>query len=756
MKKHHCLTAAIILALSLTVSAQNTKSARKLQQPADTVKQEQTLRTEEGNNRNIMLNAESATKPREISIGLPSSIGGTEVYEDGVLVGYYFWPVQADAHWRGGESYSSTSTMSIGQNAIKSGNVGYAVDSYTKLGTDKFHGSAKITANHYGMGRVDLNLNGAIGKGFYFTGGAYLNFDPGSFKIPFLKFIDNTKIFKVGLTKRWNDGRGEISLHYKNFDSRTPALTGTAPFYYEGDGTISQFENFRLGRDNYNIKDGIFTYMKVKDGEMAEDNFGNVTHRRGHDILLRAKYDFDNGLKLTAITKAGHGRTSNMMYSSSGIDKLDESAGYTTLDGTPFAGNVQNRFGLYFDNGTDHSLTTVELTRKSGAHEWLVGFNEWLEHQFIYGSTFSSAHTVAVDPDPLLKNGSRSWNHNASAEYAVGWENKTALYATHEWTPSPRFDLFYGLRLEVYSIDVDGAFAGVGIPGNERYDGFNLKADGVSIQNFRHTWLNPTGTLSAKYMITKSFGLAGDYMFVRERPRIEHFNQGFPSTLDPVDVQLGRLGVTFDRPWISLTSMVSYIYKTNNKSQTRFYKMIGGEMEVQTRLMCYGIATLGWTTDINLKPFDHFNLHLLTTLQDPKYVDYRTTLTFSDGKTETYDYSGKTVKGVPHFLLEIDPSYSRDKWRVWLSARYFSKHYANMPNTVYFNGHWETFGGFDYTFNKHISASLNVINILNQTGANGSIAAADLMTDVSQLKHYLMAGSYIRPFTVEASLRFSF
>lgn len=755
MRYRSILVSALFLAITIALQAQNTQPECSLQ-PIDSLKVEESIRTEEGNNRNIMLNAESATKPREISIGLPSSIGGTEIYEDGVLVGYYFWPVQAEAHWRGGESYASTSTMSVGKNAIKSGNVGYAVDSYTKLGSDRFHGSAAINANHYGMVRADVNVNGPLGKGFYYTGGVYFNFDPGSTKIPFAKFIDKTRIIKAGLTKRWNDGKGEISLHYKNFDSRIPGLAGTAPFYYEGDGSISSFEGFRLGLDNYTIRDGAFTYMKVKDGEMTSDNLRDVTHRRGHDILLRAKYDFDNGLRLAATTKAGHGRTSNMMYSSSGIDNLDKTAGYTTLDGTPFSGNVQNRFALYFDNGTDHSLTTVELSKKSGHHEWLVGLNEWIEHQFIYGSTFSSAHTVQVDPEPLLKNGSRSWNHNASAEYAIGWENKTALYATHQWEPSSRFNLFYGLRLEMYSIDVDGAFAGYGIPGNERHDGFNLKEEAVSIQNFKHTWLNPTGTINAKYLITKSFGIAGDYMFVRERPRIEHFNQGYPSTLDPVDVQLARFGITFDRPWISLTSMVSYIYKTNNKSQTRFYKMIDGEMEVQTRLMIHGIATTGWTTDINLKPFKHFSLHLLTTLQDPKYTDYATTLTFSDGITETYDYSGKTVKGVPNFLLEIDPSYSRDKWRVWLSARYFSKHYANMPNTVFFNGHWETFGGFDYTFNEHVSASFNVVNILNQTGANGSIAAADLMNDTSILKHYLMSGSYIRPFTMELSIRVSF
>jgi hypothetical protein len=81
----------------------------------------------------------------------------------------------------------------------------------------------------------------------------------------------------------------------------------------------------------------------------------------------------------------------------------------------------------------------------------------------------------------------------------------------------------------------------------------------------------------------------------------------------------------------------------------------------------------------------------------------------------------------------------------------------NKTNTLYFKGRWETFGGIDYTLNKHVSFALNVVNILNVKGASGNIPAADLATDVSAYQHhYLMAGNYIRPFTLElkTSLKF--
>ena len=49
-----------------------------------------------------------------------------------------------------------------------------------------------------------------------------------------------------------------------------------------------------------------------------------------------------------------------------------------------------------------------------------------------------------------------------------------------------------------------------------------------------------------------------------------------------------------------------------------------------------------------------------------------------------------------------------------------------------------------------------VINILNQKGASGSITSADLVTDPTPYKNYVMSGTFIRPFTVELTTHISF
>ena len=107
-------------------------------------------------------------------------------------------------------------------------------------------------------------------------------------------------------------------------------------------------------------------------------------------------------------------------------------------------------------------------------------------------------------------------------------------------------------------------------------------------------------------------------------------------------------------------------------------------------------------------------------------------------------------------LIELDPSYNYKKWSVGLNFRYFGKQYINKTNTLYFNGHWETFGNIRYQLNKKINFALNVVNFLNQNGASGSISSADLVTDPSKYKNYLMTGSYIRPFEVSLSTTINF
>ena len=71
----------------------------------------------ESGDRGVMLNAEAASVPRDISIGLPTSDGGASICEDGVKHSYSF--VKGRYHWAGGNSYENVRLRSLAESIIK-------------------------------------------------------------------------------------------------------------------------------------------------------------------------------------------------------------------------------------------------------------------------------------------------------------------------------------------------------------------------------------------------------------------------------------------------------------------------------------------------------------------------------------------------------------------------------------------------------------------------------------------------------------
>lgn len=146
------ITAAMAAAMPLTGMAQ------------DKIETDSVPETKEVKNRNVMLNASSDNQPRQISIGLPSSLSAT-IYEDGLPVSYNLWPCLPYLYWTGTAQHSRMGVMSLGESALKNGSVNYAVTSNTRTGGNKFEGHANYTTNIFNLQRFDLSLAGPIAKG---------------------------------------------------------------------------------------------------------------------------------------------------------------------------------------------------------------------------------------------------------------------------------------------------------------------------------------------------------------------------------------------------------------------------------------------------------------------------------------------------------------------------------------------------------------------------------------------------------------
>lgn len=722
-----------------------------------------------------MLNAASANGPREIQIGLPSA--DVNVLENGLPVVYSTNPHTVNSTWRSDASMSHVGLLKISETAITTGNIGYAVNSFTQLGQEGFQGKLDYKSNHFGLQEFSLNMNGSFGNNWFYSANMYQDFDPGTFKIKSSQYQDRTQIYKAALTKRYDKDRGEFTAMYKYSNSHPVYnyATQSAPFIYVGDGSVREYGNFKLGTTSYLPTDSKITYRDMRTGELKETSLYDASENRSSEISLMNNYKWDNGLSWKVIGRYDHARGALVYQTPMSLIEVKDNSGYAYyqqgLDGkaTPYTGDyVQTRMSCLNAGSIDEFLFTTELSKKSSSSTVRLGLNEWFydvdyaSNTTMYDQSVPSdgSYAVRLWDSNLRDSYFYDFNKNAS-EYYKGHENKLAMYFTHDWDITPKFNVYYGARLEWQSLkgenaavrNADGDFVG-------RFADYHLgavAADGTKIVPVKmdYNWFNYDFSIAATYKLTDKFGFTGDFTYIVQHPGISNFAPATTPNTDRISVPLGRAGIYYNNSWMSLTSLFSYISKTNNNSTLNLQH----GSEIMAAPLTYDIQTWGWTTDVVAHPAKGLDLHFLFTYQKPTYKKYETSITFADGYVGKIDATGNIVAEVPEVLIEFDPSYMiTDNLKVWTSFRYFSKTYANINEAYYFNGHWETFGGINWQVNKKLSLGCTVVNFLNQTGAKGSIAGAELITkeEAQGIKNMLMTGSYLRPFTVEfsASLKF--
>ena len=730
--------------------------------------------------RNVMLNASDANKPREIQIGLPSE--DVTVYENGLPAVYSSSVHKLSAHWRSDASLKGTDLMTPSESAIATGNIAYAVSSFSELGQKEFKGKLNYKANHFGMQNVDLNLSGGIGDNWLYTASMYQNFDPGSFKLRFTDYADRTQLYHFGITRILNDGKGRISLLYKYSNSKNPGnFANAAPFIYSGDGSIKKIDGFDPGMDSYVQRQGSFQYLNTKSGKMETWNMSDGSENHANEIALISQYQFDNGWLWKFNAKYMNAPHANFVdYGGSTISQVSEADGYQLSDGSAYSGYIEGRRTWLHVGKVSNALLTTEISKQLNNHKLMIGLNEWYYHLNYYSSSFQWAGTVEayprtlsqmyvnpLDPTQTARRSETFGYNELSPEYTKGSENKLALYFTDEWKVSPKFKVFYGGRLEYYRMSAEQ----ISTP---RFSGFHMgnyntyaTADGsvvatehsIEAKNVTKDKLNYAATLQLTYNLTRQFGLTADATIATRFPRISEYAGTGPTEeqYKRVTIPLIRGGIFYKNDWIDLSSMVTYISKSNNIDQQNLTKP--GTTEGKTVLLIYNIQTLGWTTSAEINPFKNFHMHALFTYQKPVYKNYNASVTFSDGLSMGVNANNMIVKEIPQVLIELDPKYDITKnLNAWLSFRYFGKTYANLQEALYFNGHWETFGGINWNVNKKLSLGVSVINIFNEKGAKGTISGSELITkqEAGKYEGKYMSGSYLRPFTVEFSAGIKF
>jgi hypothetical protein len=711
------------------------------------------------NDRNVMLNAANSTGPRDVNIGLPASVGGTTILENGLPVVFHYWPELPTKTWRSDVTISRTDLFDLGQTFINIGDVGFSLNTFDNLGTDKLQGKVNLESNHFGLMRGSANVSGPVNnKGLKYSAGAYLSFDPGTFKPSIIDkyYADRVQMYKIALTQdyKYTGGEGSVSVLYKYFNVKNLTYN-YSPFMYGKDGDVSEIPGFKIGRKSYHERSGKITLMDAFTGNLVEKDILDDYGTESHTVDLLGTNKFNNGFHLNYIVRYHSSKVGIYIPIMAGVSAA-KSGEYVYADtGEAYMGNnAQGVLILATRKTPVKSITgTVELGKKIGNHDLKVGLNEW-HYKVDKYATESAMYFQEVAPNPrkLIQVGSTAnangdFNLNQGLEYHNGNENKLALYILDKWSLIDKLELNLGGRIEYQALRGDYQDRDLGLQ--------TLSGPKTDINK---DWVNQSYMLSTVFKMTKKFGLLGEANYNEQAGHLENYNIGVDPNIKKSKIPSAGFGIYYNHPIASVVSKATYITRDEYRSTINFSNP-NNPGEVKRETTKYDIETIGWTTDIISKPIKNFELHFLLTLQSPKYKNFVGEVKFKDGSTSKYDFTDKYVTGISKVLIEIDPSYVWKDLRVWASARYFSKQYANRPNTIYFASRWETFAGLQYSINKNLSFSSTVINLFNQRGAKGDMGDSDLILTSEEAKKKegtILSGTYIRPFTVEFGLKYTF
>lgn len=761
--------------------AQRAKKAQKAK--ADTVA---VSTPKAGETANVMLNASADNGPRVVNIGLPNSVGGTTILENGLPVTYDFMGQMPTTVWRQDAGIGKFEVLNVAQTALLASDVGVSVSTYTNRGTDKFKGSVSFNTNSFGLLRGDVGISGPLKNGFQYSLTAFVNMDPGTFRSNISTFMDKTQIYKGVLNKKYRSG--QIGIQYK-FAYNEGISAKQSPYIYRSNGKVEALPGFEIGRDAYLEQSGKLHVIDPLTGKQEEWDAMTDLSSTSHVIDLFGDHKFNNGVVLDYTLRyhyANSGMYNPYLTSISANTITKDAAGNNiypyyyanNVDGYN-SGNLSAYTGEYVQKGMmiaapssvkNTVMARIELSKKTNKHHWMVGFHNWYYNaDKVTMATYNYMFEVAPNPKNLVhieadKFGNRSYN--AAMQYYNGVDNKMALVATESWKPNNKLDLDFGTRLEWQRIDGDWYTE------KDRAAAPDATWVSGSTTDVKKNWFNVNFTANATYKAFKNAGFLAELMYIQQAGKLSSYAGADDPNIEKCEIPGFSLGVYYNHPLFSVVSKMTKIERTNFKNNSTFNaewtdaNYPGVEFSATTKqTSSYDVNTIGWTTDVLISPFKGFNLHLLLTLQNPKYKNYAMTINYQaekNGVTSTYQESvnnnDNVARSVSKTIIEIDPSYSFGKFRVWASARYFSKEYANYPNTLIFAGRWETFAGLNFKYDKNVDFSISAVNLFGQSGAQGSISGTNTTTaeKAKELYDKPLCGTYIRPFTIEFKTKIKF
>jgi hypothetical protein len=757
------------------------KSKSETTEVADTL-----TNKKEEKNRNEMLNASSASQPRQINIGIPA--GGDLLILENDLPGIFqFHPQIITSVWKYDSNIGRIGLLSLAEGALTFGKVGFCVNTYNREAGPKFKGFFSAKVNNFGSLTYSGNVSGPIGKkGWGYVLGIHETYEQkNGINRQYSRWSgERMEMFKAGISKRYK--AGSVKLLYKHAVEYLD-INNNLPFIYEGNGKFSEMPGFNLGMDSYTLGNGNVAIADANTGvsrkyNMGDPKYNNVT---SDAVYLNGDHKFGNGFKLSYSSMYMHSKVPFLIQFPLSLGRAQTDANNQFFyhgTTTPYTGQAQMTISQQIDPTTiDQSLTRIELTKKYGVHSLRLGLTEQYyttgmmkQNGSMYYQT-ATANAQLLDWKMLYQvaPGVKMFVPATNADGIVGipgnisqqTTNKAALYFSDDFKIGQRFDITLGGRIEKQD-DQEV---------HNQYTNAFVKDRPLMNADFKNKW-NHVAVGSFVARVTNEFGFLGDVTYndyfskYWDYPASQKDALGNPiTTRDAAGNPLAQQTVSSDKQvkvlflgagiyWnasekFSVVSKVTSSQKLNNLTSMDIYDPADPSHLTKSKVnpIFYDIKTLGWTTDIVASPFKNFNLHYLITLQNPQYKNYSVS-----AFGQTYSYNNTTVAGLSKIIMEIDPSYKLGDFKIWGSVRYFGKQYGNLSNTIYYKGWWENFAGIDYRLSRNCDMKLQVVNFLNQKGISGVLQGADQITAAQEPSYIgkIMCANAIRPRTIEFTVNF--
>jgi outer membrane receptor protein involved in Fe transport len=621
--------------------------------------------------------------------------------------------------------------------------------------------------------RADFNIGGPLGKNWFYNAGGFYRYAEGA-RYPGYP-LNNGGQFRGNVVKKY--ATGSLKLYAKYLNDRngwfefTPTVGYSDPKPAPGFSAYSSvlsplvrqtFPINETGRTGtYNNKDLIHSKDRSV-GLNWEQRFGEgwtfnnamrYSDKSANWNTNAVVYPLDmtNLVSYAIINTLGRPGT----YSFRGLTSGKELLSVTSFSGFDFTANKSSLPGqevapnslffeplLYQDNDVKELLDQFSLTKRIKNMSFTAGgFYGRSKVDRINGIAGVGLGTIQDRPELVgitITNPDKTVTHVTNSQGLLGvgggisfnkaTQEQLAFFFGHNWQINPALNLDWGVRYEHMSVKGHNS-PGVNTQsttGGKDADPLTLYDNSVGTTPVTYLFDKKVSTFSysagLNYKINNKFALYGRFSEGNKAPDLDmYFNANTEFTsknLNPIaqKVQQAEIGVKaklnnlnlFVTPFYSVLSNVANVQTFQNADQT-FYS---------PPFVYNKYRTMGVEVESDYSFAKHFNVRGVLTLQKAKAVDFNTYLAngFGPADDSLVSFSGNETDNSARSIINITPSYNRDKFYAQLTWSYMGKRQANVANAFSLPSFSQFNFSTGYDVYKNFQLGLVINNLINTYG----------------------------------------